>query len=238
MSNGDHNPIGSSAISAFANFADKYEKGTGGTTRYIARKLILSSPPFTDDSKVLDNATGTGIVIEEIQRSLSGTSIRVPVIAADAAGSMIDCLNAKLDHAAGQNGWPNVTVKTHTVPAEKLDQNVVPPGCITHAYMNFGLFFCSDPVLAASHIYRCLAPGGHAFITTWHNLGYMVPIRQTHRELYPDAPELRMPFPDTWKDPVWVQELLVKAGFNRDNVRVTQEDSFMRFANLQEMATI
>lgn len=237
MSTSDHNPMGSHAVSAFANFANKYEKGTGGTTRYIARKLILMSPPFTDDSKVLDNATGTGIVIEEIQRTLSGGRTQVPVIAADAAQPMIDNLNAKVDHAAKTNTWPNVSVKTHAVPAEKLGESVVSSNSITHAYMNFGLFFCSDPVLAASHIFRCLVPGGQALITTWHNLGYMLPIRQTHRELYPEAHEIKMPFPDSWEDPVWVKELLVKAGFNKDNVRVTQEDSFMRFANLQEMAT-
>jgi len=51
MSTSDDNPMGSHAVSAFANFANKYEKGTGGTTRYIARKLILMSLPFTDDSK-------------------------------------------------------------------------------------------------------------------------------------------------------------------------------------------
>lgn len=226
-------------VSAFASFANRYEKGTGGATREVARKLMSMSPPFTSNSKILDNATGTGIVIEEIQNHISfanpSNDIRIPVIAADAAQPMIDNLNAKLKHAQDTSAWPNLSpVATHTVPAENLDSAVVPHNSITHAYMNFGIFFCKDPNLAASHIYRSLTPGGTALITSWHLLGYLDPVRKTHKTLYPDEPTINMPFGEQWEDPSYIKGLLVKAGFDAGKVRVTQQDAFMRYESVKE----
>lgn len=242
MSTTEHNPKGDAAVTGFANLADKYEHGTGGFTREVARKVMSMSPPFTNNSKVLDNATGTGIVVEEIQKHISATNpnsnshIQIPVIAADAAQPMIDHLNAKLKHVEANNAWPNLNlVTTHAVPAEQLDERVVPSGSITHAYMNFGIFFCSDPVQAASHMYRSLAPGGTAVITTWHDLGN-TSVHQTHKQLYPEEPDIKMPFSEQWEDPIYVRELLVKAGFEESKIRVVQENTYMRHATLREMA--
>jgi len=230
-------------VSAFASFANRYEKGTGGATREIARQLMSMSPTFTNNSKILDNATGTGIVIEEIQNHISSANpsnnIRIQVIAADAAQPMIDNLNAKLKHAQDNSAWPNLSpVTTHTVPAENLDSAVVPDDSITHAYMNFGIFFCKDPNLAASHIYRSLTPDGTALITSWHLVGYLDPIRKTHKTLYPNEPTITMPFSEQWEDPNYVKALLVKAGFDEGKVQVTQQDTSMRYATLKEAAAM
>lgn len=220
-----------------------YEKSVGGATRDIAQKLISVSPPFTSSSKILDNATGTGIMLEEIQKHISSTdsssTLKLPVVAADVAPAMIDCLNAKLKQVQSTNSWPNLgPVTTHAVPAEQLDESIVPDNSITHAYMNFGLFFCNDALQAASHIHRALSAGGTAHITSWNHIGYLAPIQQTHRELYPDGREVKMPFSEDWLHPSYNHELLVKAGFKQENVKVDQTETFMRHTSLQVSAAI
>jgi len=89
MSANDQNSMADAAVSAFASFTDRYQKSTEGATHDVVHKLMLMSPPFTDNPRILDHATGTGIVIEEIQTHNSSTSsgndITIPVITDDAA---------------------------------------------------------------------------------------------------------------------------------------------------------
>ena len=157
---------------AWSSFASRYEKGTGGTTRHIARHLANLCPPFTPNSVVLDNACGTGIMTEEVQRILTNQhDAKVKVYAADAAKAMTQMFKVKQAKAKESGSWPNIAeVSIHHIPAEGLHESVVPTESITHSYMNFGLFFCTDPVKAAGHIYRSLAPGGTAFVTSWADL--------------------------------------------------------------------
>ncbi|KAJ9655648.1 hypothetical protein H2198_005546 [Neophaeococcomyces mojaviensis] len=243
--NADINEKGNESVFAFASFAEKYEKGTGGATRYVAQRLVSMSPPFSDGSVVLDNACGTGIVTEEIQRHLQSTTqgtdgnINVQVYGADAAPPMVEIFQAKVKHAKENGTWPNLKiVSLRTVPAEELDETIVPSNSITHSYMNFGLFFCTDPVKAAGHIYRSLAPGGTAFITSWADLGYINAMRKTEKSCDPDSAELRMPFDEQWENPAYVKEVLQKAGFEQDNIKVVQEDSFFRAKDMNEMASL
>ncbi|KAJ9660909.1 hypothetical protein H2198_002254 [Neophaeococcomyces mojaviensis] len=241
MSVNYYNPMDITAVAAFANYANKYEKGTGGATRYIAQRLMSMSPAFTNDSTVLDNACGTGIVTEEIHKRISFTSspanTKITVVAADAAAPMIDNLNSKIKHVEGTAAWLNIgSISTHVVPAESLDSTIVPSDSITHSYMNFGLFFCSDAIKAAEHIYRSLAPGGTAFVTTWKDLGYLNAVRKTEKACNPGGENFNMPFSAQWEDGEYVKDLLVRSGFAKENVKVVQEESFMRFEAVQEMA--
>jgi len=233
--------MGITAVSAFANYANKYEKGTGGATRHIAQRLMSMSPAFTNDSTVLDNACGTGIVTEEVNERISSTNshanIKITVIAADAAAPMVDNLNSRIEHAEGTAAWPDIgSISTHVVPAESLDSTIVPSDSITHSYMNFGLFFCSDPIKAAEHIYRSLAPGGTAFVTTWKDLGYLNAVRKTEKACNPGGENFKMPFSAQWEDGEYVKYLLVKSGFAKENIEVMQEESFTKFEAIQEMA--
>lgn len=149
--------------SAFGSMAEIYERSSAGAHRTIARKLMFLSPESTSSSQVLDNATGTGFVIEELQRHISCNmpdwDIKI-VIAADAATPMIQYLNAKLARMRSTGALSNLdSVKTYTVRAEELSAAVVPNDTITHSYMSFGIFFCTGPRLAAFNIHRSTAPG-------------------------------------------------------------------------------
>lgn len=241
MSANEQNPHGAANVARFSNLAEKYEKGISSTTRPVAARLIALSPPFTDQSRILDNACGPGVVTEEIQRFIASkgpqNGLKIPVIAADAAPPMIQAFNAKI--AQAKDSWPNIgSIKTYAIPAEGLDESVLPTDTITHAYMNFGLFFCTDPVKAASHIYRSLVPGGQAFITSWNDLGYDNAVRKTEGVHNPVNRNFKMPFSDDWRKPEYVKEMLVKAGFDTDKVDVRVEDSLWRRRDAQEMAQI
>lgn len=216
-------------VAAFSSTANKYDKATGGATRHIAKVLASISPPFSDDSRILDNACGTGIVLEELQRHLLAisSSVKPTVIATDASPAMIEALQGKLKQAKADKSWPNLqeNIVAFSIPAEDLNEDVVTSSSITHSYTNFGLFFCRDPAKAAKHIYRTLAPGGTAFITTWHDTGALGPVRKTEGEIQPSNKNFKLPFDQRWAEPWYVEDVLVQAGFEKDRIEITHAPS-------------
>lgn len=227
-------------VDAWSDFADRYEKGIGGTTRYVAKSLMKQSPPFSKGSVVLDNACGTGIVTDEVQEHLkSQPDVIIKVYAADAAAQMVQVLNTKVEKAKNDGSWPNIAdIVTHVVPAEELDDSKVPSETITHAYMNFGIFFCKDAYKAAGNVYRALAPGGTAFFTTWADLGYEDFFRKTEGICNPGNENFVLPFAQAWKKPEYVASFLHDAGFSEANVEVYQQPSFFRAENIEALAEL
>lgn len=229
-----------SNVTAFSSAAESYDKATGGATRHIARQLATISPPLDSNSVILDNACGTGIVIEELQKHLSSisSSVKPQVIAADASAAMIDALQGKLKRAKADDAWPNLqdNVVAHSVPAEELVKDVVASNSITHSYTNFGLFFCKDPTKAAKHIYRTLAPGGTAFITSWHDTGALGPVRKTEGEMQPGNENFKLPFDERWAEPWYVKDVLVQAGFDGDKIEMSQAPSSWSGDDLSSLA--
>lgn len=227
-------------VDAWSSFADRYEKGIGGTTRYVAKRLIEQSPPFSSESVVLDNACGTGVVTEEIQAHLEAQSdIKVRVYAADAAPQMVQVLKSKAEQARNNATWPNIAdLSTHVIPAEELDESIVPSSSVTHAYMNFGIFFCSDALKAAQHIHRVLKPGGTAFVTTWADLGYDGFMRETEKVCNPGNENFELPFAPEWHDPEYANILFPQAGFSKEKIKVFQQPSYFRAKDIEEMTTL
>lgn len=226
---------------AFGKMAEIYEKSSAGSHRLIARKLMSLSPPFNHSSRVLDNATGTGFVVEELQRHISSTlpssDIKIPVVATDAAPTMIQYLDAKIARMKAAGEMPNLDpLKTYAVRAEDLDATIIPDNTLTHSYMSFGVFFCTDPISAASNIYRSLAPGGTALITTFHDLDFFVPLRETYKAQCPSEPTVNLPFSADWQDRGFVEDLLMHAGFEKAKIQVFKEDTYMRFTSVEAMA--
>lgn len=222
----------------WSSFADRYEKSIGITTRHVAKRLLLESPPFSKNSVVLDDACGTGIITEEVQETLrSQPDVTVKVYAADSAPQMVQVFDSKVNKAKESDNWPNIAeVYTNVARAEDLDESIVPSDLITHAYMNFGIFFCSDPLKAASHIYRSLAPGGTAFFTTWADLGYENTMRNTEKTCNPDGQAFALPWAQEWEQPEYLASILREAGFNNDKIRHFQQSSFFRAKTVVDMA--
>ena len=209
-----------------------YETAVGQVTRQIADSLVKLSPPFSGESKILDNATGTAIVVEEIQARIAAEcpDIKVLTIATDYAEAMINICREKA--AQQPTPFPNLDLSFKVVAAEDIDDTIIPDNSITHSYMNFALFHCGDSAKAAKHIYRSLAPGGTAFITSWADPGYLNAIDKT--EIKP----VEFPFSKEWETPSYNKKMLTNAGFDEDKVEVKQEDCLFRAPSVEELAKI
>lgn len=226
----------------FNKQAEIYEGVQGVATGRIAKHLMTLSPPFTKDSFVLDNATGTGIVIEEIQKHISAStpsassSFKVPILATDASEAMISFLNTKI--SLHSNEWPQLgPIDTKIVPAEKLTSEIVKDNSITHSYTNLGVLFFSDALASLKHIYRSLAPGGTAFVTTWHELAHVEAIRRTEAIMNPQNDKFGAHFDQRWLDPEYLKALLVQAGFEENKVKMSQEPSYLLHRTLGEICS-
>jgi SAM-dependent methyltransferase len=184
-----------------------YEMGTGGCTRELARS-ILKLPQLssllnnTADAVLLDNACGSGIVSEEVLLQLEaagGTDVQPPTIhVVDAAPNMVAIAQAKLSSMIESK-----RLVSAVMPGEKLDYD---DSTFTHSITNMGLMFFPDPVAGANEIYRTLAPGGVAIVTTWADLGYLDNvIRPAQKSARPQDTPYEVPIPSAWFDPSHVK---------------------------------
>jgi ubiquinone/menaquinone biosynthesis C-methylase UbiE len=211
----------------FGKIAAIYEKSAGGATRLVATHLagLIDLDPATMHTiKIFDNACGTGIMIDEILALPSVASNealrhRLEFTAADEANSMIEVLKHKV--ADGKWAIPAANLTTHALAAEDLD--VLSDGEFDYSFTNFGFLFFKDPEKAARHVYRTLKPGGKAFVTTWKSLPYIDAVQRAALSVRPGYPEPVIPLDPAWLDPVHVEDVFKRAGF--DYVRVYEQPS-------------
>jgi len=207
------------AAEHFNSTAAQYERSTGGCTRELARDL-LDLPDleniYSPDSLVLDNACGTGIVVEEIIKRCTNDKIPIPTITAvDAAENMVGQARAKF-----QSSPPETAGKLsfQTMPGEKLD---FPDDSFTHNVTNLGILFFTDGDAGAREIYRTLKSGGVAVVTSWAELGYLSRvIHPAQRLIRPCDPVFKLPIPELWLQPSYVEQCLKIGGFK--NVRMQE----------------
>lgn len=209
-----------SAQDYFQNLAAKYERAAGGSTHVIAKHLASLASPIAANAKILDNASGTGIVIDRLLSSIPEATVRetLRITAVDVSSAMLDVLNAKVE-----NTWkiPVEHVHTEALAAENLEP--LPANEFDLSFANFGFHLFKDPHRAATHVYRTLAPGGRAFITTWADLGYMKAINAAAEAIRPGKPGVKLPHGDEWFMPEHLENLFRNAGF--EDVEVHQKES-------------
>lgn len=64
--------------SHFNKKATEYERSTGGAIRVTAQYLASLISPIPSDARILDNATGTGVVVEELINSIKDENAKRP----------------------------------------------------------------------------------------------------------------------------------------------------------------
>lgn len=208
------------AAQHFNAAAHNYEKFTGGCTRELARCVLalpqlLSLRQNATQATVLDNACGSGIVAEEIllhyTRSGGVTSGLLPrVCLIDAAPNMIDVARSKLTAMTG--GDTAGRLEFSVMPGEKIG---FPDAFFTHSITNVGLMFFSDPAVGVQEIFRTLAPGGVAVVTSWADLGYVDNvIRPAQKTARPKDAPYEVPIPSDWSSPLYVRQKLAEGGFS------------------------
>lgn len=80
----------------FNKLGEDYERFTSGTTRLIAHHLAVHSEPIKEDSVILDNASGPGILVEEVISNLPD-HVKPQIKAVDLSPALIDVLRHKAD---------------------------------------------------------------------------------------------------------------------------------------------
>ncbi|KAG5665042.1 hypothetical protein KAF25_008776 [Fusarium avenaceum] len=190
------------ATKHFNKIADKYEANTGGATRELAQHAISfveDLNPLTSESKVLDNACGTGIVTDIILKS----GIQPEIHTIDVAENMVSIVRDRLF------SHPNVHAAVMT--GEKLS---FPDDTFTHSITNLGLMYFTDADKGAREIARTLHPDGVAVITGWKIMGHIKIIQEVQAQIRPDDMPFKAPVPDVWLDPEHTEAVLSGAGLD------------------------
>jgi ubiquinone/menaquinone biosynthesis C-methylase UbiE len=242
MSSTAKTTTGMTAVEIFAANAKVYEVNTGGTSRRVAKHIVPLIGPYDSSATVLDNATGPGIVVEELFAYLTDPSQRdsVHVTAVDAAPPMIEIVKAKSE----LNGWKNVTAAAMSGE----DLSALRDESFSHSFTNFGIFFFKDTRKGASEIYRTMKSGGKAIVTAWSDLSYVRVWQKADREVRVDRRRgaenqvkeedyvpVKLPFDDRWYEASYLEQVMREAGFK--NVEVHQVDSWFEGESTEQLAT-
>ncbi|KAL6231082.1 S-adenosyl-L-methionine-dependent methyltransferase [Aspergillus navahoensis] len=160
---------------------------------------------------ILDNACGTGALTFELLLSFPQSTQRmIKIHATDIAPSMITTFLTK---RATQYKHIHPEIQLHATPMDS--QNLSFAGnSFTHVYMNFGIFFLPDPVRGVEEIYRTLKPGGHVYISTWKDFGYLDILREAQRAIRPDSV-------NTGEEGVFFSQLYSEEWFTESKLRNT-----------------
>jgi ubiquinone/menaquinone biosynthesis C-methylase UbiE len=190
------------AAEHFNKSAANYEAITGGGTRELAQhaiSLITGLKPLTSESRVLDNACGTGIVTDVILQS----GIQPEIHAVDCAENMVNIARGRF------SSHPNVHAAV--MAGEELS---FPDDTFTHSITNLGLMFFTDADKGAREIARTLHPDGVAVVTGWATRAPFKIIQEVQAEVRPDDTPSKMPVADIWLDPEHTKAVLSGAGLD------------------------
>ncbi len=150
-----------------------YERLAGGCTRRVAEYIVTSTLPrtlpITSQSRILDNACGTGLVTAAIQAShgFGFSTAPASITAADLAPAMTEQVKA----LAAAKGWENVKTEVLDVRSLKgLDTE-----SFSHAVTSFGIVAMGSadlegPVKACKELFRVLQKGGISVVTIWKGM--------------------------------------------------------------------
>ena len=186
---------------------ERYARDAAPKTSPFAEALVTLVPP-PGGARVLDVATGTGLVAVEAARRVGPGGV---VLATDFLSAWEPFVRA----TASAVGVANVTFAS--MPAEELE---LPDASFDVAYCQFGLMFVPEPLRALREMRRVLRPGGRIGIAVWSvpdNVGLFLIPRIVAPALPPTTGE-PPPSPMSMGAPGLIEGLVAEAGF-RDVVR-------------------
>jgi ubiquinone/menaquinone biosynthesis C-methylase UbiE len=190
----------------FNKTAANYEAITGGATRELAQhaiSLIAALKPLTSESKILDNACGTGIVTDVILQS--GIQPEPEIHAVDFAESMVGITR-------GRFASSHPSVHAAVMPGEDL--SFFPDDNFTHSVTNLGIMFFTDADKGAREIARTLRPDGVAVVTGWTVRAPFMIIQEVHARIRPGETPFKPPVADVWFEPDHTEAVLTGAGLD------------------------
>lgn len=190
--------------------AEQYAAYAVPKNRPFARRLVELACPRPGD-RVLDVATGPGVVAIEAGRAMGG---RGEVLATDLSPTWAPFVAA----AAAEAGLGNIAFAA--TPAEAL---ALPDATFDVAFCQFGLMFVAEPAAALREMHRVLKPGGTVAVAVWSTpdkVAHFAALRALQAHLPP--PPDPAPSPMSLGAPGLIERLVADAGFRNLSVeRVT-----------------
>ncbi|KAI5481334.1 COQ5 family methyltransferase [Pseudohyphozyma bogoriensis] len=136
-------------------------------TALLKQAGLLPCPP--ENTVLLDNACGAGIVTFNLLKELEAPYEGLKVVAGDLENNMVAAVQARVK----EHGWEKA-VEAKVLDAQSLN---VPDGCLTHNLMNFGPQLIIDAEKAMQESYRTLASSGIMGFTAWLVPGWAASVR-------------------------------------------------------------
>jgi ubiquinone/menaquinone biosynthesis C-methylase UbiE len=212
----------------FDKIAAEYESSTGNTTRVVAAHVAELLSPIAANSSILDNASGTGIMVERLLAANPDPQITstLDVTCVDASPAMINLLKSKAE------SWPISSSQLHASAISAEDLKTLGSESFDYSFTIFGIMFFPQPQPAAAELYRTLKPGGTAVVTTWSDLGYLDAISMAAKSMGKAVP--KFPIADEWFSASHLAKICEEAGFV--DVNVHQFDSTYTAESVSDMS--
>ena len=196
----------------FNKVATTYEPPATAQSSPIARSLIAFAPPISQESIVLDNASGPGTITTEILKHTAPDNTPPRIYAADISPAMIEVLR--------QKKLPGVI--SDVMDAMELSYA---NDTFTHSFMNMAIFLLPDPEKGASEIYRTLKPGGVAVITSIKYVGWVRIFQAAQQEVNPGAPLWKGLLKEEWTTEQKLKSVVQAGGFKPENIDTKSTES-------------
>ncbi|KAL1862035.1 hypothetical protein Plec18170_000859 [Paecilomyces lecythidis] len=204
-------------------FASRYrfaEVITGPYAKHLVEQARIESTkerPLV----ILDNACGTGVVADKLQRLLDEEAkSNMQLTCADISEVMLEITKKRIQ----EEGWKNI--ETKIVDAQKTG---LPSSHYSHVFASFVIMALPEPDSALNETLRILKPGGTIAFSTWKKSGWFSDLRDAIAEIPGN-----LPFPSQqefleaigkghWDDETWIAERLQDHGFEDISVRPVEE---------------
>ncbi|MFD8725081.1 class I SAM-dependent methyltransferase [Streptomyces sp. NPDC059629] len=191
------------------DISEIYDKGLGPVifidyAREMARRVTATSP-----RRILETATGTGIVTRMLRDSLPASST---LVATDLSQRMLEVAKHKFS-------------TSESIDILEADAQDLPfgDGSFDTMVCQFGVMFYPDRQKSYHEAFRVLAPGGRYFFSVWDdiNLNGFARVTDTRVKLtFPDDPPRFYSIPFNCADIDTVKKDLTDAGFTGIEVAV------------------
>ncbi|KAG8983392.1 hypothetical protein FRB94_005720, partial [Tulasnella sp. JGI-2019a] len=127
---------------------------------------------------------------------------------------MVEAVNKRI----ADEGWKGAEGKLLNAQDTKLSPE------FTHTFINFGVKFMPQPLVALRECQRILVPGGAVAFSCWHHYGWYDWLELAVSRI-PGAPPLPLIteiFPNNgdWGEPSWVHQQLEDLGFKSCRVKL------------------
>jgi SAM-dependent methyltransferase len=199
----------------WAERIERYARDAAPRTHAFAETLVALLPPPAG-ARVLDVATGTGLVAVEAAR-------RVGTHGSVLATDFLPAWEPYVRETASAARMTNVTFAA--MPAESLG---LPDASFDVVYCQFGLMFVTEPVRALREMRRVLRPGGRIGIAVWstpEKVGIFL-IPRIVAPALPPTPGEASPSPMSMGAPGLLEGIVAEAGFRdvvTDRVTISHE---------------